>query len=97
MLDLRPSAAPAKGRRGRCGDRHDGRPRGYFGLPRDVVLLDGKAPADISPGVPAAWHAKLKLTDGTPRPIIAEFNQERIVARPWPLKDNHMTIAELTN
>ena len=28
------------------------RPRGYFGLPRDVVLLDGKEPADVMPGVP---------------------------------------------
>ena len=28
------------------------RPRGYFGLPRDVVLLDGKEPADVKPGVP---------------------------------------------
>ena len=25
------------------------RPRGYFGLPRDVVLLDGKEPADVKP------------------------------------------------
>ena len=28
------------------------RPRGYFGLPRDVVLIDGKEPADVKPGVP---------------------------------------------
>ena len=28
------------------------RPRGYFGLPRDVVLFDGKEPADVKPGVP---------------------------------------------
>ena len=26
------------------------RPRGYFGLPRDVVLLDGKEPADVEAG-----------------------------------------------
>ena len=26
------------------------RPRGYFGLPRDVVLLDGKEPADVKAG-----------------------------------------------
>src|SRR6266404_540856 len=25
------------------------RPRGYFGLPRDVVLFDGKEPADVKP------------------------------------------------
>src|SRR3981081_913598 len=28
------------------------RPRGYFGLPRDVVVFDGKEPADVKPGVP---------------------------------------------
>src|SRR3954447_3875041 len=28
------------------------RPRGYFGLPRDVVLLGGKEPTDVKPGVP---------------------------------------------
>jgi pimeloyl-ACP methyl ester carboxylesterase len=97
MLDLRPSAPPSKEDADAAAIVTMERPRGYFGLPRDVVLLDGKTPTDISPGVPAAWHAKLKLTDATPRPIIAEFNEERIVARPWPLKDNHMTIAELTN
>ncbi len=29
------------------------RPRGYFGLPRDIVLFDGKEPADVKSGVPA--------------------------------------------
>jgi hypothetical protein len=60
------------------------------------VLLDGKEPSDVPPGVPSSWHAKLKLGDAAARPVLAEFNEERIVARPWPLKDNHMTIAELT-
>ena len=72
------------------------RPRGYFGLPRDIVLLDGKEPADIPPGVPAVWHTTLRLTTVEDRPIIGEFNEERIVARPWPAKDGHMTIMELT-
>lgn len=30
------------------------------------------------------------------RPIIGAFNEERIVARAWPAKDDHMTIMELT-
>jgi hypothetical protein len=72
------------------------RPRGYFGLPRDVVLLDGKQPADIPAGVPAVWKTTLKLATPEERPVVAEFNQERIVVRPWPAKDNHITIAELT-
>jgi pimeloyl-ACP methyl ester carboxylesterase len=72
------------------------RPRGYFGRPRDVILLDGKQPQDIPPGVPAVWKTTLKLPASEQRPVVAEFNQERIVVRPWPAKDNHITIAELT-
>ena len=72
------------------------RPRGYFGTPRDIVLLDGKGPGDIPHGVPGAWRTKLKLAAMEDRPIIGEFNEERIVARPWPAKDGHMTILELT-
>jgi pimeloyl-ACP methyl ester carboxylesterase len=72
------------------------RPRGYFGLPRDIVLLDGKQPADIPPGVPAVWKTTLNLATSEDRPVVAEFNQERIVVRPWPAKNNHITIAELT-
>jgi len=40
------------------------RPRGYFGLPRDVVLIDGKEPADVKPGVPTDSVTTLRL----PRP-----------------------------
>jgi hypothetical protein len=72
------------------------RPRGYFGLPRDVILLDGKQPSDIPPGVPGVWNTTLKLATPESRPVVAEFNQERIVVQPWPAKDNHITIAELT-
>jgi pimeloyl-ACP methyl ester carboxylesterase len=97
LLNLRPSAAPAKEDAGAGAIVMMNRPRGYFGLPRDIVLLDGKEPADIPAGVPATWHAKLKLAAMEDRPIVAEFNLERIVARAWPLEDNHMTIVELTS
>jgi pimeloyl-ACP methyl ester carboxylesterase len=96
MLNLRPSAAAANEDSSAAAIVRMDRPRGYFGLPRDVILFDGKEPADIPPGVPGVWHSKLKLDDAASRPIIAQFNEERIVARPWPLKDNHMTIVELT-
>jgi pimeloyl-ACP methyl ester carboxylesterase len=96
LLNLRPSPPAAKEESEAAAIVMMNRPRGYFGLPRDVVLLDGKQPDDIPQGVPAVWHTKLKLAEASPRPIPAEFNEERIVARPWPLKDNHMTIAELT-
>jgi len=49
------------------------RPRGYFGLPRDVVLFDGKEPADVKPGVPTDSISTLRLPDAG-RPVIALFN-----------------------
>jgi pimeloyl-ACP methyl ester carboxylesterase len=73
------------------------RPRGYFGLPRDVVLLDGKEPADVKPGVPTDSTATLRLPAGdVGRNIVAQFGEERIVARAWPASENGIAIAELT-
>jgi len=73
------------------------RPRGYFGLPRDVVLLDGKEPADVKPGVPTDSTATAQLSAADlGRPVAALFNEERIVARAWPAAENRISIAELT-
>jgi hypothetical protein len=73
------------------------RPRGYFGLPRDVVLIDGKEPADVKPGVPADSVATLRLpAERVGRPVVAIFNTERIVARAWPASENRIAVAELT-
>jgi len=73
------------------------RPRGYFGLPRDVVLLDGKEPADAKAGVPTDSISTLRLSAAEAgRPVTALFNQERIVARAWPASENRIAIAELT-
>jgi len=73
------------------------RPRGYFGLPRDVVLLDGMEPTDVKPGVPSDSVTTLRLSAGeVGRPVVALFNQERIVARAWPASENRIAIAELT-
>ncbi len=74
------------------------RPRGYLGLPRDVVLLDGKEPADVKPGVPtnSITTARLSAAEAG-RPVVAMFNQERIVARAWPASENRISIAELTS
>ena len=61
------------------------RPRGYFGLPRGVVLIDGKEPSDVKPGVPADSVTILRLPAAEAgRPVVALFNLERIVARAWP-------------
>src|SRR6266481_929803 len=70
---------------------------GYFGMPRDVVLFDGKEPADVKSGVPADSVTTLRLAAAeTGRPVTALFNQERIVARAWPASENRIAVAELT-
>jgi pimeloyl-ACP methyl ester carboxylesterase len=70
------------------------RPSGYFGLGRDVMSLDGKIPPGVPPGVPGVASAKLKLHEDAPRPVVAEFDGERIVVRSWPIKENHLVFAE---
>ncbi|MGE5639921.1 MAG: alpha/beta fold hydrolase [Clostridia bacterium] len=70
------------------------RPRGYLGVGRDTMSLDGKAPPGLQPGVPGISTAKLKLQEESPRPIVAIFNDERIVVRSWPLAGDHLTFAE---
>jgi pimeloyl-ACP methyl ester carboxylesterase len=73
------------------------RPRGYFGLPRDVVLIDGKEPKDVKSGVPADSVATLRLAaEEVGRPVVTMFNTERIVARAWPASENRIAVAELT-
>jgi pimeloyl-ACP methyl ester carboxylesterase len=73
------------------------RPRGYFGLPRDVVLIDGKEPSDVKSGVPTDSTATLRLAaEQVGRPVVAIFNTERIVARAWPASENRIAVAELT-
>jgi pimeloyl-ACP methyl ester carboxylesterase len=73
------------------------RPRGYFGLPRDVVLLDGKEPTDVKAGVPTDSVTTVRLSSAEAgRPVTALFNQERIVARAWPASENRIAVAELT-
>jgi hypothetical protein len=73
------------------------RPRGYFGLPRDVVLFNGKEPADVKPGVPTDSTSTLRLPAAeVGRPVTALFNEERIAARAWPASENRIAVAELT-
>ena len=74
------------------------RPRGYFGLPRDVVLIDGKEPKDVKPGVATdAGTTVLLPAAEIGRPVVALFNGERIVARAWPASENRIAVAELTS
>ncbi|NUZ07189.1 alpha/beta fold hydrolase [Piscinibacter koreensis] len=73
------------------------RPRGYFGVPRDRIELDGKSPpAGIPPGVAGVSSSKLKITDAAGRAVAGAFNDERIVGRAWPVAGNHVVVLELT-
>jgi hypothetical protein len=73
------------------------RPRGYFGIPRDVVLLDGRQPPELRPGVAVAATATLRVpAEDLGRPVVAVFNEERITARAWPAAENRVAVAELT-
>ncbi|HJV60874.1 MAG TPA: alpha/beta fold hydrolase [Albitalea sp.] len=72
------------------------RPRGYFGIPRDQISLDGKSPpGGIPPGVAGVSVAKLKVLDAAMRPVAGEFNGERIVGRAWPAANNEIVFLEL--
>ena len=80
------------------------RPRAYFGVPRDTVLLDGQPAPGIPPGVAGVAAAKLKLDSvaldkGVGRAVVGEFRSgvisERIVGRLWSARDNHLTVLEL--
>ncbi|MBX3624934.1 MAG: alpha/beta fold hydrolase [Rhizobacter sp.] len=72
------------------------RPRGYFGLPRDRISLDGQSPpAGIPTGVPGLSTAKAVVTDVAGRTVVGEFNGERIAGRAWPLAENHVVLLEL--
>jgi pimeloyl-ACP methyl ester carboxylesterase len=74
------------------------RPRGYFGLPRDSISLDGVSPpAGIPSGVAGVASAKLKVSDSAGRAVAGEFNGERIVGRAWPAAGNHVVVLELTH
>src|SRR5262249_32821070 len=69
------------------------RPRGYFGVGRDKFSLDGKVPPGVPDGVPSASTARLNF-DAGPRSVLAVFNNEMVPARTWPVKDNHVVVAE---
>jgi len=72
------------------------RPRGYFGVGRDKFSLDGKVPPGINDGVPGVSTGKLAFEAG-PRTVLAVFNNEIIAARTWPVKENHLVVAEFLN
>ena len=73
------------------------RPRGYFGVPRDRIVLDGTSPpAGIPAGVAGLSEARIRIADAGGRAVAGEFNGERIVGRAWPTAANHVVLLELT-
>lgn len=98
IVHLRPARALAPADTGAGAVVMMSRPRGYFGLPRDIVLIDGKEPADIKPGVPtdSATVLRLPATEAG-RQVAGLFNEERIVARAWPPSENRIAVIELTS
>jgi triacylglycerol lipase len=75
------------------------RPRAYFGLPRDRIVLDGISPAPGVPtGVAGVALSRVRLKDSG-RAVVAEFEsesiRERLVGRAWPTADNHLVVLEL--
>lgn len=96
-LNLRPARALEKGERAAAVVLMT-RPRGYFGLPRDVVSLGGREPDDITRGVPSdattVWRVAPQDMD---RPVVGLFNEERIAARPWPASEERVSVIELTS
>lgn len=95
IVDLRP-ADFAKGDATAGSVVMISRPRGYFGVGRDIFLLDGKVPPGINPGVPGASAGKLLLPAEPLRPVPARFNDETITMQNWPAKDNNLEIAEFS-
>ncbi len=72
------------------------RPRGYFGVPRDQITLDGKSPpAGIPSGVAGVSVAQVRLPAVPQRMVSGEFNGERVVGRTWPASANHVVLLEL--
>ena len=53
-------------------------------------------PPGITDGVPAVSTGKLAF-DAGPRSVIAVLNNAPIATRTWPVKDNHLVIAEFLN
>lgn len=71
------------------------RPRGYFGLGRDTMLLDGAALPGVSAGVPTVASSRLAAARAD-LAVVGAFNGETIAARTWPARENHVAVIEIT-
>ena len=59
--------------------------------------MSGRLPAEVPRGVARVSVATLRLQPAElGRPVVALFNEERVVARTWPSAENRIAVAELT-
>ena len=73
------------------------RSRGYFGVGRDRMSFDGQALPGVAAGVAGTSTSKLKIATGPNRAVVAEFGGERIAMRTWPLAENRLVFADLSD
>jgi triacylglycerol lipase len=95
MVNLRPMRLAAADK-GEGALVHMNRPRGYFGLGRDRMSLDGLSPPPaVVAGVAGLSLSKLKIVSPSQRSAVVQFGDERIAMQTWPLEQNHVSVAEL--
>jgi pimeloyl-ACP methyl ester carboxylesterase len=96
MLHIRPPAPPAEAERAAASLTRMIRPRGYYGIPRDLVLLDGERPPALREGVAAVWQvARMLPAERIGTPVAGVFNTERVAGRAVPLGENRIAVLEL--
>jgi hypothetical protein len=73
------------------------RPRAYFGLPRDLVRIDGQPAPGIPEGVAGVAVSRVARPAGVA--VVGEFRSgivaERVAGRTWPAAERHVTVLEL--
>ena len=73
------------------------RPRGYYGEGRsDKVELGGKPATGIPAGVATVAVTRLVVAGAEQTAVAGQFNGEAITARNWPMKENRVSVIELT-
>jgi len=98
ILQLRPERAIADADKDAAALVSFTRPRAYFGLPRDVVLINGEPAPGIPPGVAGVATTKRKFS-AAGQAVTGEFRSgvitERITGRTWPAAERRVTVLEL--
>lgn len=69
------------------------RPRGYFGIDRDTVLIAGTLPDGINKGVPGTATAS-RVVDQPGQAVPVQFNDEKMTIRAESPAAGHVAIAE---